>query len=66
MSHLADAIVIDCGAYGKAGTFKRHQTDLMEAERKLEALFSDIDVETYYLTLKGKFKEISKTKPRFK
>ena len=56
----------DCGAYGKEGTLKRHKADLIEAEKKLEALFPDIDVETYYLTLKGKFQEISRTKPRFK
>src|SRR3990167_6831918 len=35
----------DCGAYGKEGTFKRHRDDLTEAERKLEALYPDIDVE---------------------
>lgn len=56
----------DCGAYGKEGNFKQHKNDLIEAEKKLEALFPDVDVETYYLTLKGKFREISKTRSRFK
>jgi carbonic anhydrase len=54
----------DCGAYGKESTFKRHQSDLIEAERKLEAMFPGIDVETYYLTLKGEFRKISCTRPR--
>lgn len=56
----------DCGVYDKEGTFKRHKADLIEAEKKLEALFSDLDVETYYLTLKGKFQEISRTRRHFK
>ena len=51
----------DCGAYGKEGTVKRHEQDLIEAERKIEALFPHLNVETYYLTLKGEFQEISKT-----
>ena len=51
----------DCGAYGAAGNYERHKADLEEAERKIEALFSNLDVETYYLHLGGKFEEMSKT-----
>ena len=51
----------DCGAYGEAGNYARHKTDLEEAERKIEALFPDLDVETYYLHLDGEFEEMSKT-----
>ena len=51
----------DCGAYGKEGTFKRHKSDLEEAERKIEAIFPHLDVATFYLTLKGEFQEISGT-----
>ena len=53
----------DCGAYGEAGNYARHKTDLEEAERKIEALFPDLDVETYYLHLDGEFEEMSKTNP---
>lgn len=56
----------DCGAYGKEGNLIRHKHDLADAEKKIEAIFPHLDVETYYLTLKGKFKEISRTRPRFK
>ena len=51
----------DCGAYGEAGNYERHKSDLEEAERKLEALFPKLDVETYYLHLDGEFEEMSKT-----
>ncbi len=56
----------DCGAYGQEGTFTRHKYDLEEAERKIKALFPHLDVATFYLTLKGEFQEISRTRPRFK
>ncbi len=52
----------DCGAYGKDGTFEKHEQDLDEAERKIEALFPHLDVETYYLKLDGTFIETSKTR----
>lgn len=51
----------DCGAYGDMGNYERHISDLGEAERKMEALFPDLDVEMYYLHLNGEFEEISKT-----
>jgi carbonic anhydrase len=51
----------DCGAYGEAGSYKRHKSDLEEAERKIEALFPDLDVETYYLHLDGRFEKMSMT-----
>ncbi len=56
----------DCGAYGVDGTYERHRLDLIEAERKIEALFPHLDVETYYIYLDGTFKEISRTNPRGK
>lgn len=49
----------DCGAYGAAGTYERHQTDLEEAQRKIEALFPGLDVETYYLHLDGIFEQMA-------
>ena len=51
----------DCRAYGRDGTYKRHKHDLMDAEQKIEALFSDLDVETFYLHLDGTFELISRT-----
>ena len=51
----------DCGAYGAEGNYERHKADLEEAERKVEALFPHLDVETYYLHLDGAFEEMSKT-----
>lgn len=54
----------DCGAYGKEGTYERHQTDLNEAEIKIEALFPHLDVETYYIHLDGSFEKLSKTQPK--
>ena len=51
----------DCGAYSEVGNYKRHKTDLEEAERKIEALFPELDVETYYLHLDGIFEQMSRT-----
>ena len=51
----------DCRAYGRDGTYKRHKYDLMDAEHKIEALFSDLEVETFYLHLDGTFELISRT-----
>jgi carbonic anhydrase len=51
----------DCGAYGAVGNYERHKADLEEAERKIKALFPDLDVETNYLHLDGKFEQMSKT-----
>ena len=51
----------DCRAYGRVGTYNRHKHDLMDAEQKIKALFSDLDVETFYLHLDGTFELISRT-----
>jgi carbonic anhydrase len=63
--HRINTVVLinheDCGAYGAAGNYKRHKADLEEAERKIEALFPELDVETYYLHLDGEFEQMSKT-----
>jgi hypothetical protein len=45
----------DCRAYGRDGTYKRHKRDLVDAKQKIEAIFSDLAVETFYLHLDGTF-----------
>ncbi len=51
----------DCGAYGELGTKERHIHDLVEAERKIETLYPDVEVDTYYIHLDGSFEFVSKT-----
>jgi carbonic anhydrase len=51
----------DCRAYGRDGTYKRHKHDLMDVKHKIEVLFSDLEVETFYLRLDGTFELISRT-----
>ena len=48
----------DCRAYGRDGTYKRHQQDLLATASKIHALFQDLRVETFYLHLDGNFEEI--------
>ena len=51
----------DCRAYGRDGTYKRHKHDLIDTEEKIEAIFSNLAVETFYLHLDGTFERISRT-----
>jgi carbonic anhydrase len=65
LHHIQKVVLInheDCGAYGADSTYERHTHDLVEAERKIEALFPKLDVEIYYLHLDGTFEHLSKTK----
>ena len=48
----------DCGAYGEAGTKKKHAEDLHEAEERIMNEISDVDVKLYYLRLDGTFENI--------
>ena len=48
----------DCRAYGRDGTYARHKHDLRDAKQKIEALFSGLDVELFYLHLDGEFEPI--------
>ncbi len=47
-----------CGAYGEAGTVERHKADLIQAERKIRALYTNLMIEKYYLELNGDFKRV--------
>ena len=49
----------DCRAYGRDGTYSRHKHDLKDAQKKILALFSHLNVETFYLHLDGTFERIS-------
>ncbi|MCK6582695.1 MAG: hypothetical protein L6Q49_06300 [Anaerolineales bacterium] len=49
----------DCRAYGREGTYKRHKHDLIDAQKKIQALFPHLKVETFYLHLDGTFEPIS-------
>jgi len=48
----------ECGAYGDNGTPERLQADLGEARRRIKASFPDLNIETYYLHLNGRFERI--------
>lgn len=48
----------DCGAYGEAGTPKRHAADLSDVAAKIMALYPHLSVETYYLHLDGTFEKV--------
>lgn len=45
----------DCGAYGQEGTPEKHAQDLQNAKEKILSQFPDLEVDTYYLKLDGKF-----------
>ncbi|HEX9330712.1 MAG TPA: carbonic anhydrase [Anaerolineales bacterium] len=48
----------DCRAYGRDGTYKRHRHDLLETYSKIQVLFPQLQVETFYLHLDGTFELI--------
>lgn len=68
LHHIKKVVLVgheDCGAYGDDGTEDKIKSDLVEAEKKVEAMDQDLDVEAYFLKLDGTFEEFSQTKPRF-
>jgi carbonic anhydrase len=48
----------DCRAYGRDGTYKRHRHDLLETRSKVQALFPELNIETFYLHLDGTFESM--------
>jgi carbonic anhydrase len=48
----------DCRAYGRAGTYKRHQHDFLDTRAKILALFPRLRAEIFYLHLNGIFEPI--------
>ena len=62
LHHIKKIILInheDCGAYGESGTAKKHTEDLRNATAKIQQLYPDLEVQTYYLYLNGTFEKIS-------
>lgn len=61
--HQIEKVVLinheDCGAYGAEGTIERHTADLKTAKAKINELYPNLEVETYYLHLNGIFDKIS-------
>lgn len=49
----------DCGAYGEAGTPHKHTQDLKAAKAKIKESYPNLEVETYYLLLDGKFNPVA-------
>jgi carbonic anhydrase len=48
----------DCGAFGEAGTPKKHAVDLKNAAYKVREQTKNIEVQIFYLHLDGTFEEI--------
>lgn len=48
----------DCGAYGKTGTYKKHQKDLLLAKKMIAKKFPKLQVSLFYLKLDGEFVEV--------
>lgn len=62
LHHIHKVVLInheDCGAYDKEGSPEKHAHDLQEIKGKLESLYSDLEVELFYLHLDGNFEKIT-------
>lgn len=61
LHHINQVILIhheDCGAYGKESTYDRHVKDLKKAKTVISALYPDLKINLFYLSLNGNCKEI--------
>lgn len=62
LHHICKVVLInheDCGAYGEAGTAKKHAEDLKNAASKIKGQYPDLEIEAYYVHLDGTFEKIS-------
>lgn len=48
----------DCGAYGIQGTVERHTKDLLRAKEKILEKHPDLNVNLYFMHIRGKVEEI--------
>lgn len=61
LHHIKKVVLInheDCGAYRESGTPEKHAEDLKTAKQKIQSLFPELKVETYYLKLDGTFQPV--------
>lgn len=61
LHHISKVILMnheECGAYGEAGTYERHKSDLLKMAQTVKAKYPELLVETYYIHLDGQFEEI--------
>jgi carbonic anhydrase len=51
--HTIEGVILinheDCGAYGTAGDFARHEGDLLHARKKVKSRYPELKVFLYYL-----------------
>lgn len=62
LHHIKKVILInheDCGAYGEIRTQGKQTEDLKKAKDKINNLFPNLEVETYYLHLNADFEQIT-------
>lgn len=61
LHHIKEVVLIhheDCGAYGVESTYGHHAADLKKARQTINALYSNLIVNLFYLRLDGEFEEI--------
>jgi hypothetical protein len=49
----------DCRAYGEAGSFERHSTDMRQAREEIIAKYPDMQVDIYYAKLGGEIERVA-------
>lgn len=60
LHHIKKVILVnheDCGAYGEAGTLEKHTEDLTAAKARIQEIYPNLEVETFYLHLDGNFEK---------
>ena len=61
LHHIKKVVLInheDCGAYGEAGTPQKHAEDLKAAKAKVNEVYPDLEIDSYYLHLDGTFEPV--------
>lgn len=61
LHHINKVVLVnheDCGAYGESGTPEKHSEDLNTAKEKIQQLYPNLEIKTYYLHLDGLFEPI--------
>ena len=58
LHHIKKVVLVnheDCGAYGETGTSEKHAEDLKAARVKINTVYPNLEIQTYYLHLDGTF-----------